>query len=69
MDQKEFEIAKEKKSINNLLNSLIHLESELNAPEATAYNFLIDYLEHPEWFSSTEGQRLLLLSLEVLGEI
>jgi hypothetical protein len=67
MNAKEFELAKESSAIEALLDSVANVK--FNASQSTAYNFLIDYLENPEWFSSHEGGRLLLLSLEVLKDI
>jgi len=37
--------------------------------QKTAYNFLVDYLENPEWFNSHEGRRLVWLSKEILEDL
>ncbi len=67
MTQAEFERAKKPASVRRLLS---RVENSLEKDyQATAYNFLIDYTENPEWFSSSEGGRLLILSLEVLHAI
>ena len=64
MTQSELDQARAPEAIEALLTRVEHL---LQADyQRTAYNFLVDYLERPEWFSSQEGGRLLLLSLEVL---
>jgi hypothetical protein len=41
----------------------------LNTSQATAFNYLIDYQENPEWFASHEGQRLVGLCIEVLKDM
>lgn len=64
---KEYEKAQEPAEVEKLLDRVEnHLETDY---QKTAYNFMIDYLERPEAFSSHEGGRLVLLSLEVLHGI
>lgn len=67
MTNTQVERAKKRANVSKLLD---RVEPRLStAYQATAYNFLVDYLEHPEWFGSHEGGRLLVLSLEVLRAI
>jgi hypothetical protein len=67
MTQSEFDKASTSEAVEELL---ARVESLLQFDyQRTAYNFLVDYLEFPDWFSSHEGGRLLLLSLEVLHGI
>lgn len=67
MTSKEYEKAKRVDAVSALLTRVEPLL--LTDYQKTAYNFLVDYLENPEWFESTEGGRLLLLSLEVLHSL
>ena len=64
MTPDEFQEAKQPQNVERLLEAV---EDRLSTnAEKTAYSYLIDYVEEPDWFASVEGQRLLLLCFEVL---
>lgn len=58
-------------NIAELLDRTDVVVSDPFAPDyqKTAYNVLVEYLEHKEWFQSREGGLLILLSLEVLHSL
>ena len=67
MTQDELNLARTPEAVEALLTRvepLLQTDSQ-----KTAYNFLVDYLDCPDWFARTEGGRLLLLSLEVLHDL
>lgn len=65
--QDEFVEVSKVENVNKLLEKV---ETKLvTSYQISAYNYLIEYVENPEWFTSHEGQRLLGLCLEILRAI
>lgn len=67
MTKQELEKARVPAEVEKLLDAVEPLLA--TDYQKSAYDFLIEYLEYPDWFQSREGGCLIILSLEVLHSL